>query len=105
MLVIKNAFKITHDQIQNWMVTDIDLDSENYTIELSRYHGNNVIDVIIKVSREKNGLGMYFVTAQSPITDNLAYSAWFTKSDIANRNQFRSVIYYNILKKIDECLQ
>ena len=101
MLVINNSYKITHDMIQLWMVTNIDVNNETYKIEISRMFGADVIDVIVTIKRDRTDIGLYAVWT---FFQGRSYTMVLTKSDIADRSKFRHLIYYNLLKKIDECL-
>ena len=53
MLTIKNAYFIRGDMIQNWYVSDIEWDENHYTMELSRMWKADVIDLNIKIKRNK----------------------------------------------------
>ena len=102
MLVINNSYKITHDMIQLWMVTNIDVNNETYKIEISRMFGADVIDVIVTIKRDRTDIGLYAVWT---FFQGRSYTMAVTKSDIEDRRKFRHLIYYNLLKNIDECLQ
>ena len=101
MLVINHSYQIVHDMIQNWYVNSIDVDNETYKIELSRMWGADVIDLNIKIKRDKTDIGLYAVWT---FFQGRSYTMALTKSDIADRSKFRQLIYFNFLKKIDECL-
>ena len=101
MLTIKNAYFIRGDMIQNWYVSDIEWDENCYTMELSRMWKADVIDLNIKIKREKTDIGLYAVWT---FFQGRSYTMALTKSDIQDRSKFRQLIYYNLLKKIDECL-
>lgn len=102
MLTIKNAYFIRGDQIQNWFVSDIEWDENCYTIELSRMHGADVIDLNIKIKRDRTDIGLYVIWTWF---QGSHYQMAVTKSDIQDRSLFRHLIYYNLLKNIDVCLQ
>ena len=101
MLVINHSYQIVHDMIQNWYVNSIDVDNETYKIELSRMFGKDVIDVIVTIKRDRTDIGLYAVWT---FFQGRSYTMAVTKSDIADRSKFRQLLYYNFLKKIDECL-
>ena len=92
---------MVHDMIQNWPVNSIDMDSLSYKIELSRMWNADVIDVIVTIKRDKTDIGLYAVWT---FFQGRSYTMAVTKSDIADRSKFRQLLYYNFLKKIDECL-